>query len=65
MYKLDNVYVMTKMSMEDYIEHRNRLQEKLGIVSKIDYINKIEIDENDHVTCFLENHTIDFKYNRN
>lgn len=65
LYKLDNVYVMTKMSMEDYIEHRNRLQEKLGIVSKIDYINKIEIDENDHVTCFLENHTIDFKYNRN
>lgn len=64
LFKLDNVYVMTKMKMEDYIEHRNRLQEKLGIVTKIDCISKIEIDDSDCVTCFLETGNIKFKYNR-
>lgn len=56
---------MTKMNMEDYIEHRIGLEDKLGIVSKIDYISKINIDASDRITCFLDTGNISFRYNSN
>lgn len=62
--KLNEIYVMTDMAIEEYTELKNKLNDKLGILTKIDNLESITIDEFDNVTCYANNKRTTFTYER-